>query len=115
AIVRDALRAGDRPVAVCEYPIWFWYHWPWTRLEGGARARLHGLREGLGRLRSLLRDFRWYVPVGDLLERKRAALAAHRSQVQRLVPDPGWVTLGDIADGDFLACFFRGREIFYRH
>ncbi len=114
-IVQAALRAAGRPATVCEYPIWFWYHWPWTRLEGGKRALLHGAAAGLGRFRVLLRDFRWYVPVGDLLERKRAALAEHRSQMQRLVPDPGWVTLGDIAGGDFLACFFREREIFYRH
>ena len=114
-IVQAALRRNGRPAIVCEYPIWFWLHWPWTRLEGGARARLHGLKESWGHVRGWLRDFRWYVRVGDVLEGKRAALAEHRSQMQRLVPDPGWTTLGDIAGGDFLACFFRDREVFYRH
>jgi hypothetical protein len=63
----------------------------------------------------MLRDFHCFVRVGDVLPLKRAALERHRSQVERLRPDPAWLTLGDIAGGDFLKCFFQDREIFYRH
>lgn len=113
--VTAALRSAELPATVYEYPIWYWHHWPWTRQPGGWRALPYRLKQTRGHLRTLMRDFRWYVRVGGVLERKRAALAEHHSQVQRLVPAPDWVTLGDIASGDFLACFFRDREIFYRH
>jgi hypothetical protein len=31
------------------------------------------------------------------------------------VKDANWKTLPSVADGDWLECFFQGREIFYRH
>jgi len=114
-IVQEAMRVSGRPATVWEYPIWFWHHWPWTRLPGPWRALPHCVKEGLSCTRRLLRDFHWYVRIDGVLERKRAALAEHRSQVECLVPGPDWLALGDIAGGDFLACFFRQREIFYRH
>jgi LmbE family N-acetylglucosaminyl deacetylase len=114
-IVLAALRACGHDATVYEYPVWFWYHWPWAPLEGRGRALLRELRESAKRGRSLVRDFRCSVRVGDVLERKRAALAQHRSQVERFQPDPSWLTLGDIAGGEFLECFFQEREIFHRH
>jgi LmbE family N-acetylglucosaminyl deacetylase len=114
-IVRRALRACRPGIWINEYPVWFWYHWPWTRLEGRLRQRLNSLRESWEFSRCLLRDFRCSVRVGAVLDQKRAALAQHRSQVERLVDDPNWRTLGEVSGGDFLDCFFQEREIFYRH
>jgi LmbE family N-acetylglucosaminyl deacetylase len=114
-LVLSALRACGQDAAVYEYPVWFWYHWPWTPLEGRSRQRLRDLRESAARVWRLWRDFDCFVRVGEVLDLKRAALARHRSQVERLLPDPSWLTLGDIAGGDFLACFFQEREIFHRH
>jgi hypothetical protein len=53
-------------------------------------------------------------PIGDLLARKRAALAQHASQMTRLRPGPHWATLDEIAGGDWLACFFGDHEYFRR-
>jgi LmbE family N-acetylglucosaminyl deacetylase len=114
-IVLAALRACGHETTVYEYPVWFWYHWPWTPLQERGRALLREIQESAARGWNLVRDFRWFVRVGDVLDRKHAALAQHRSQVERLRPDPSWLTLGDIAGGEFLACFFQEREIFHRH
>ncbi|MGQ0571076.1 MAG: hypothetical protein ACT4P5_16365, partial [Armatimonadota bacterium] len=71
-----------------------------------ARSALAGAR--------LLHEFTCAVDISDVLERKQIALAQHRSQMSRLVPDPAWRTLGDVDGGEFLRCFFQPREIFRR-
>jgi LmbE family N-acetylglucosaminyl deacetylase len=108
AIVLQAVAAFRPNATVYEYPIWFWYHWPWT-------GPLYGVRASAAANRSLWRDFRCFVRIGEVLEIKRAALQQHRSQMQRLVPDPSWLTLGDVSNGEFLRCFFQKREVFRRH
>jgi LmbE family N-acetylglucosaminyl deacetylase len=113
--VLAALKSHDRPVTVYEYPVWLWCHWPWVGLPGGLRERLRNFRKSLGANWRLVRDFCCFVPVGELLEQKRAALAEHKSQVERLIPDPRWSVLADVFEGQFLACSFQQREIFYRH
>jgi LmbE family N-acetylglucosaminyl deacetylase len=112
--VDSALRACGHEAVVYEYPVWFWYHWPWTPPSGRGRALVGELRESARRARRLLRDFRVGVRVGEELGQKRSALARHRSQVERLRPDPSWLTLGDIGGGAFLECFFLGEEVFHR-
>jgi LmbE family N-acetylglucosaminyl deacetylase len=115
-IVLSALQAYTRKVIIYEYPIWFWHQWPWTnplgaiRIGGPRRILINSLVSGLG-LR-FLKDFRCSIYIGDVLELKRAALVQHKSQMTRLIPDPRWKTLSDVSNGEFLACFFREREIF---
>jgi LmbE family N-acetylglucosaminyl deacetylase len=116
-IVRSALGLCPSPVVVFEYPVWFWYHWPWVSM--GLGPRRENLRvaantalQAFG-LRAL-HDLRWGTDVSDLLDRKRDALAEHRSQTSRLNGDRGWATLDDIADGEFANCFFRRYELFRR-
>jgi LmbE family N-acetylglucosaminyl deacetylase len=113
--VLAALRAEHCPAVVYEYPVWLWCHWPWISLPGKLSEIPEGLRRSAEANWRLLRDCRCFVRVGDLLDLKRAALEQHRSQLQRLIPDPRWFILGDISGGEFLACFFQDREIFYRH
>lgn len=114
-VVRAALAESPAagPVTVLEYPVWFWQHWPWSRTEiYGSRA---GWRAGLAHVRAglrLLRDFRCGVPVADVLDRKREALARHTSQMTRLVDDPRWQTLADVSQGEWLGCFFGCYELF---
>jgi hypothetical protein len=100
---------------VYEYPVWLWCHWPWISLPSNPSEIPESLRRSADANRRLLRECRTFVPIGDLLDLKREALAQHRSQLERLVPDPGWFVLGDVSAGEFLNCFFQEREIFYRH
>lgn len=117
-LVRAALRQEGLAATVYEYPVWTWYHWPRLGLPlrpGRAAFDLvrNSLRARLG-LR-VLRDFTAACYVGDVLDRKRAALDRHRSQMTRLLPDPAWLTLGDVAGGAFLDCFFGSHEVFHRY
>ncbi len=116
-IVKSALKSYKKEVVIYEYPIWFWFHWPWVGLINKNRylTRIilkHTFIYGLG-LR--LRDFQCSMYIGDILEQKHATLAEHKSQMTRLITDSKWSTLNDVSNGKFLQCFFQEREIFRRY
>jgi hypothetical protein len=101
-------------VDVYEYPVWFWFHWPWVACPLNNRRDLPGnLINNVKSVFRLLRYFRSGVYIGDVLEDKRVALDAYKSQMTRLVDDPGWAVLEDVADGEFLARFFARHELFW--
>lgn len=109
--VIEAIRRGGAMRVVYEYPIWFWEHWPWMSLP---RDYPHRARRGLKRaiLSPMhgLRDLHTFVDVSDVLDRKRAALDHHATQMQS--PGGKWDTLPMIEDGEFLARLLRDREVF---
>jgi LmbE family N-acetylglucosaminyl deacetylase len=116
-VVLEALRLAQRSVTVREYPIWFWLHWPWIQLRQGARAVIgtgsvakNSLDAAFGV--RVFSELRYSVYIGDVLERKRAALSEHKSQMERIISDPRWITLGDISNGQFLDCFDQDYEYF---
>jgi len=113
-IVRDALNNKGTPsISVYEYPIWFWTHWPWAVLPlGGRREVPKAIKRTISSSISLVRDFKHVVDITDVLEIKHQALKEYRSQMFRLVENPKWLTLGDVANGDLLRCFFQANEIF---
>jgi LmbE family N-acetylglucosaminyl deacetylase len=116
-IVLSALQAVRRPAEVYEYPIWYWNQWPWTWLSGYQPNRWavikNSLNSGLGV--RFLRDFRVRVDIRSVLEVKRAALNQHKTQMERVNGDPGWLTLGDLTNGQFLACFCQAYELFLNY
>lgn len=115
-IVLSALQRYRRKAIVYEYPVWFWYNWPWASVRiRRSREAWAALKNGFAAGFSLMRDFRCRVYIGDVLELKREALYQHKSQMTRLVPDPRWRTLGDVSNGEFLECFFQEHEIFRRY
>ena len=114
-IVKTALQKLGRDIVVYEYPIWFWFHWPWVSLR--IRNRVHtstilknSIAYNFGL--SLLKDFNFSVSIDQELQNKRVALDQHKSQMTRLLPNKDWTTLGDMANGEFLDCFFQSHEIF---
>jgi LmbE family N-acetylglucosaminyl deacetylase len=115
-IVLEALATSDRQVTVYEYPVWYWYHYPWTGIVGSPREQLSCLKTSLKYNLGwqLLQEFRYRVPISNVLDAKRHALAQHKSQMEKLLPDTDWATLGDIAKGQWLECFFQDYEVFYR-
>lgn len=121
-IVMSAIQIYGKKTLIYEYPIWFWHNWPWVdqplpwmrQPPSGFRQRLIALRSNIASVWNLLNDFRCSVYIGDVLGRKREALDQHKSQMTRLVSDPQWATLNDVANGDFLKCFFQPHEIFSR-
>lgn len=98
-----AREMGGHRAEVLEYPIWFWNVWPFVQAEvHGVRPRLRAIARA-SRARRLARDLSVAVDLGRHLQSKRDALECHQSQVTRLIDDPGWMTLADVAGGAWLA------------
>lgn len=116
SVVLRALEETAMPATVYEYPVWFWRQWPWASVPVYSRQDLafKSMNAFLCWGRAI-KDLRWSVQIGDLLETKRAALGQHRTQTQRLIPDSAWPVLSDVSGGEFLDCFFQQQEVFYRY
>lgn len=116
AIVLSALQKYRKKLMVYEFPIWLWYYLPIINgLTNGPKNFLFSTKQRLISKLSLLKDFRSYVYIGDILHLKRAALDQYKSQMTRLIPDLHWQTLVDVLNGDFLNYFFQENEIFHQH
>ena len=115
-IVMAALQQYQREVVIYEYPIWFWRQWPWTSVPLHSRRKIvKVLRKNVIMNARLLNVFKSRVDIEGVLAQKQAALGEHKSQLTQLVPDPRWLTLGDVANGEFLDCFFQKHEVFHRY
>jgi LmbE family N-acetylglucosaminyl deacetylase len=116
--VRAALRSYGRPVTVFEYPIWYWYHWPWVRMRADLprmwRTTARQTIKTAAGLRALS-TLNTQAYVGDVLGIKRKALAAHASQTRRQDGHDDWAILADLSGGDFLERFFVDYEAFTRY
>lgn len=116
-IVISALKICGVNATIYEYPIWFWRQWPWTSLGNSRQEILTGLKKSLnsGLGLSLTKNFRCSVEIKEVLALKRAALEQHKSQMTQLIPNSNWLTLADVSDGEFLACFFQDYEFFRQY
>lgn len=115
-IVREAVLQSGRPVRVCEYPVWFWNQWPWVPFPlAVSRETIRTLLRVSQSIYQLIfrRHFRTSALVAGVLDRKRQALAQHRSQTAVLVDGVGWPVLSDVSGGEFLNCFFQKCEMFH--
>lgn len=114
SIVFEALDStGARPEIV-EYLVWFWYHWPWVPVFTDAdRSQLLRLS---WQYRFGARAFdvvNCAVPISDdVRSRKWNALSEYKTQMTRFASDKPWPILADVAQGEFLQCFFGAREYF---
>ncbi|MBZ9677682.1 PIG-L deacetylase family protein [Mesorhizobium sp. ES1-1] len=116
--VRQALRIYGRHVSVFEYPVWYWHQWPWVSLHGHAPGlRRAALRQTLRTLAGLrgIRMFNCVADIGDMIDVKRHALMAHRSQVERPAGLDNWPVLADVGEGDFLMRLLGNHEMFTRY
>ena len=112
-ILRTALAETGLSPMVYEYPIWAWDRWPWVSSPmPPVRGWRAWLRERVEYNLRLPRDMRVRVDIGPLVSQKREALARHRTQTAKFTGDPTWPILADVANGEFLACFFQGAEFF---
>jgi LmbE family N-acetylglucosaminyl deacetylase len=116
-IVMSALQRSPFTGDVYEFPIWYWFHWPWIsafRKAGFLKKRLlkNTLKAGFGS--KMLQTFGCRVNIQRELADKKAALNQHKSQMTEIIPNAGWPTLASVADGDFLDCFFQSKEIFHK-
>lgn len=115
--IRMALHQHQQHLTCYEYPVWVWFHWPWVRLPVGSwtlrKQFLHtSVKLWFGS--RMHQTFRTGVPICDVREDKWRALTEHRTQMTELLPDCHWQTLHDVADGEWLRCFFYRYEFFRR-
>ena len=112
-IVLAALDNYPQKIAVYEYPVWYWHHFPWTR-TGKRDSRLGYLKASIKAKGGwqLLQEFNYRVAIESVKSQKQLALAQHQTQMKRLVDDPNWGLLKDVSDGEWLDCFFQNQEIF---
>jgi LmbE family N-acetylglucosaminyl deacetylase len=126
-IVTAALRqvqwgVQDKPM-VYEYPIWFWFSYPWVDLMGDRIMPKPGLLlrwvgwavQALRLSYAFHRDFRCGIEVSEYLDLKQKALYQHQSQMTKYRGELGWLTIADIAEGEFLSYFCQPQELFYRY
>ncbi|MCK0168502.1 PIG-L family deacetylase [Jannaschia sp. S6380] len=104
ALVDDGMVAAG---AVREYPVWFWDFRSW-RPEGQSNKRgfLTGLRAAWVAARRLRVV---HVSLAGLVDRKRAALECHGSQLGPTHDTPEW----DGLPQHFVDFFLRDRELFF--
>ncbi len=117
-IVKEALKSLGKAVSVFEFPIWFWSHWPWIGIDiKVSRVFLTEFRKAasFGFGLSAFNCFKTSVYVADALQKKREALNAYKSQMTKMNSKKDWPTLGEVACGDFLDCFFYEHEVFYQY
>lgn len=116
--VWEAVRTLDLNVTLFEYPIWYWYHWPWMRMRGDLpglwRMKLRQTIATAAGLRALF-ALDTLADVSDVLTVKREALAAHVSQVRGVEGVGSAPTLQDLSCGDFIARLVSDYEMFARY
>jgi LmbE family N-acetylglucosaminyl deacetylase len=121
-IVLAAARQLQLPLTVYEYPIWFWCHWPWTRLswiqlrlKGRVKLMLQSLNLMFKLGLNPWKEFNCSVDISNYLQQKQTALNCHQSQMERFQGQSDWFILGDISGGEWLGYLLQPREIFYRY
>lgn len=112
-VVCLAVRGLSPAPRVLTYPVWSWFDWPWSAVRGPlegpgrhvARARSWAAAPGVA-ARSVDPS---HVDIRSVLDLKRAALQAHRSQFENITGEATWTTFGP----DFAPRFLRSREFFF--
>jgi LmbE family N-acetylglucosaminyl deacetylase len=117
SIVDQSLWRAGHDAQLLMFPVWLWDQWPWTnpltpprRRHSRRQVASIALRDRFGtRLLSMLTHCHDITAVLDV---KRRALAAHETQTLRQHDDPTWLTLGDVARGEWLDRLFQPVEYY---
>jgi LmbE family N-acetylglucosaminyl deacetylase len=116
-IVLAALTAINKPYTIYEYPIWFWHQWPFTNPLGtirtGSRRKIMKATVANRFGTQLLQQFKYATFIQHEIDEKKAALNEHKTQVSQYIKNADWLTLGDVSEGEWLACFFQSHEFFH--
>jgi len=115
-IILEAIQNIYYSCVVYEYPVWYWFHWPWVSVAKSDRYLFkiwikNTLKMGFGL--TVPQYFNTSLRIYDVLEIKKEALLRHQTQMIKPEGQNDWPILGDIARGDFLDCFFGGYEYFF--
>lgn len=115
-LIRTILQESGISATIMEYPIWVWYQWPWVQLHSFAQNQAtqqiacNSTKVGAG-LR-ITCDLNYGISTDGVHIQKHLALKEHRTQMTRYNADPRWLTLHDIAQGDWLKHVLHTNEMF---
>ncbi|MBK6732826.1 MAG: PIG-L family deacetylase [bacterium] len=110
-----ALQEPGTTRVLLEYPVWFWHHWPWVCPPVARRLHRPGVvLAGLRACGQRLAHLKHRVEIAAVAGTKRRALDCHATQMSRPADQPRWPVLADVAGGQWLSMFFRGREYLRR-
>jgi LmbE family N-acetylglucosaminyl deacetylase len=116
-VADETLRRSGRTMDGLLYPVWLWDQFPFTNPFSAPRER-HSVRSVV---RISARDrLGWRIPklldrrvdVSSVIDRKRRALQEHASQMARQDGAADWLTLADIAGGEWLERLLRPSEFY---
>ena len=114
-ICMTAVAELNRPLTIYEYPIWYWYSYPWVSLPLRLKKSSINIFNisikclwGLG----LTKHFNCFSNLNDVTDIKRKALEQHESQMNSKDGNEIWNTLPGVSNGEFLNCFFNEFEVF---
>jgi len=113
-IVQRALRDHGRTITVYEYPIWLYHSWPWTWGTSGNAGLMRRIANIGTSVWQIAFRCRTRSDVSEVLSRKKEAIAAYRSQMERRDGNPKWPIMEDVAGGEFIRYFSRSVEVFRR-
>jgi LmbE family N-acetylglucosaminyl deacetylase len=106
AAVRSLGEGGAIRCPVYEYPIWLYNLRLWSQSGSVTPRSLYRTRRMIRDLAPLRTASAWVAPY---LPAKRAALRAHRTQVENFTGEPEWTSLDPV----FLSHLFDPRELFF--
>jgi LmbE family N-acetylglucosaminyl deacetylase len=116
-IAGAAASAVGRRIEALTFLVWYWDQWPFTNPLAPPRRR-HQLRAQVkmawhGKFGfDVGRRLTHKVAIGDVIDRKRAALAAHTTQMVAPSGTTHWPTLPDVSNGDWLDLLLQPHELF---
>lgn len=113
----ETLRRRGTTMDALLFPVWLWDQFPYTNPFSPPRERTSpraiARTAWRGRLGwGLPNELSRRVDVRPVLERKRHALEAHATQMARRDDRADWVTLADVADGEWLDRLLQPDEYF---
>lgn len=111
-VVLSALEGYGQPVNMFEYPIWLLHSWPWTWGAPVGGGRLWRWWSELRAVWEIAWRCRTRSDIAAVRDKKLQALAAYRSQMQRIDDNPNWPVMADVAGGEFIAYFAQSAEMF---
>jgi LmbE family N-acetylglucosaminyl deacetylase len=114
-ICMNAITELNMPITIYEYPVWYWYAYPWVSMPFKLKKNTKNIfkisvkgRWGFG----LFKHFNCYLGLNDVKKAKQRALEQHESQMKNKDGKETWNTLAGISNGEFLNCFFDEFEVF---
>jgi LmbE family N-acetylglucosaminyl deacetylase len=116
-IADEVLRRNGCNATGILYAVWVWDQWPFTNPLASPRGRSSPRAIARGALRhrfgfGLGRSLRHRLDITDVLAVKRSALGAHSTQMSRPQGADSWLTLSDVAGGDWLELLLRPHELY---